>query len=222
MNDKVDEWQWQRDGIHIYFYRYAKLIHRNWIDFFDLPLFLLLWIAITDDDTTDWTVDLSKKKFSSSGAARQMYGSSAQRRQTTQKPFLSRHASRNHGSSYLDTTNEPPYHLYDDNSPDQNSEQFSHGRLITEPLHPMPPPFDASYRVIGGVRVPGIGLDSDIYGSRSMGERHDSVDEWRPWDRYGTLHFSQSIVMAILKLISFFQVIMRTSAIQLAFSRTIL
>lgn len=110
-----------------------------------------------------------------------MYGSSALRRHTTHKPFSSRHGSGNHGS-HLDATDEPPFPHYDDNSPDQNSEQFSHGRFR---LEPMPPPFDASYRVIGGVRVPGIGLDSDIYGSRSMGERHDVVDEWRPWDRYG-------------------------------------
>lgn len=146
--------------------------------------FFRLKTAFTDDDTTDWTIDLPKKTFSSSGAARQMYGSSALRRHTTHKPFSSRHSNINHGS-HFDTTIEPPYHVYDDTSPDQNSELFSHGRLITEPLHPVPPPFDASYRVIGGVRVPGIGLDSDIYGSRSMGERHDVVDEWRPWDRYG-------------------------------------
>lgn len=147
---------------------------------------------IADNDTTEWVSYLPKKEFSTSGAARQMYGSSAFRRGTTLKPnFHARHSSSSGGNSgrrmydnHIEPTIPPSHRVYDGNSPEKDHGQFSHGRLITEPLHPMPPPFDASYRVIGGVRVPGIGLDSDIYGSRSMGERQDVVDEWRPWDRY--------------------------------------
>lgn len=81
----------------------------------------------------------------------------------------------------------------------EDSDQFSHGVLITEPLHPYPPPIvqnaDASYRVIGGVRVPGgmavpippgigVGQGVDIYGSRMLGERHGDATGWKAWDRY--------------------------------------
>lgn len=79
------------------------------------------------------------------------------------------------------TTRKPNYDALDD---DYDETDDSYGILITEP-HPVPPPFDPSFRVIGGVRVPGI--ESEIYGSRKHGERHGDVDDnWKTWDRFDT------------------------------------
>lgn len=78
------------------------------------------------------------------------------------------------------TTRKPNFDGIDD---DYDVDEYSHGILITEPHHHVPPPFDPSFRVIGGVRVPGI--ESEIYGSRKHGERHGDVDDnWKTWDRF--------------------------------------
>lgn len=76
---------------------------------------------------------------------------------------------------------------------------YPHGVIVTEVGHPGSPPpivpYDASYRAIGGVRVPsgmlvpvppgeGTGHSIDIYGYRQMGERHgDGIGRINSWDR---------------------------------------
>lgn len=139
--------------------------------------------ADCDNETTNWPIELKGKTSCNSGAARHMCGSNADA--LINKPSKRNYNNRKYGGSsssiyrYRHTTPLPQY--------DTNSEQFSHGILITEPLHhPVPPPFDASYRVIGGVRVPGIGADTNVYGQHPMGERHgDATDIWKTYDRYG-------------------------------------
>lgn len=73
----------------------------------------------------------------------------------------------------------------------------SHGIIITEPFvfpgnTTTIVPFDASYRAIGGVRVPPgqTGNHDEIYGSRKFGERHgDGVGGLRSrGDRYDQSH----------------------------------
>lgn len=144
---------------------------------------IFLFVADCDNETNEWSIDLKVKTLCNSGAARHMCGKKGAT--VYNRPVKRSFSSKNYGISgssiyhYRHTTPLPQY--------DTNSEQFSHGTLhITEPLHPVPPPFDASYRVIGGVRVPGIGADTDVYGSRTMGERHDDGTElWKSYDRYG-------------------------------------
>lgn len=140
------------------------------------PSFLFAYtLAISDDDRTDWKNEYERNKFSSIGAAHQMYGSSSVRSSKHEKSHVYGH---HHG---LSSTIEPFYNNLD-HYPDL---EFSHGRVITEPIHPIPPPYDASYRVIGGnIRVPnnGFGTDTDMYGIRANGER--GAEEWKPWDRY--------------------------------------
>lgn len=73
---------------------------------------------------------------------------------------------------------------------------YSHGIIITEPIQHAgsPPPivpYDASYRAIGGVKVPPgqSGSHDDIYGPRKFGERHgDSGGMLQSHDRYGQPH----------------------------------
>lgn len=111
------------------------------------------------------------------GAARQIYGSSSLRTSGNNKQLKRR---KNNHSSATSTTQQPKYDEFDE----EYDDQYSHGVLITEP-HPVPPPFDPSFRVIGGVRVPGI--EQEIYGSRKHGERHGDVDDnWKTWDRFDT------------------------------------
>lgn len=113
------------------------------------------------------------KKPVVSGAARQIYGSSSLRTVSNKQP------KRRKNNQYVSsTTRKPVFHEYEEDDYDD------FGVLITQP-HPVPPPFDSSIRVLGGGRVPGtgLGIDSDLYGSRSLGERHGD-EEWKTWDRY--------------------------------------
>lgn len=109
-------------------------------------------------------------------AARQISGSSSLRTSGNNKQTRRRKNNNSHSSTT--TTRKPNFDAIDD---DYDVDEYSHGILITEP-HPIPPPFDPSFRVIGGVRVPGI--ESEIYGSRKHGERHDVDDSWKTWDRF--------------------------------------
>lgn len=144
--------------------------------------------VICNEDATEWPLSVIRNK-QNSGAARQVFGSSALRPHESQpKPRRKQH---NGHHSHIDKSITEDPRGYDD------SDQFSHGMVITEPLH-NPPPIvqnvDASYRAIGGVRVPGgmavppqpgYGvLQGDIYGSRMLGERHGDATGWKVWDRY--------------------------------------
>lgn len=114
------------------------------------------------------------------GAARQIYGSSSLRSSGNNKP--SKRRKNNSHNTATSTTQQPKFDEFEEDYDDQ----YSHGVLITEP-HPVPPPFDPSFRVIGGVRVPGIEPNIEIYGSRKHGERHGDVDDsWKTWDRFDT------------------------------------
>lgn len=139
--------------------------------------------VIAYGDTTDWNIDYSNSRHQiASGAARQIYGSSSLRTNVNNKQTNRRKNSNNNNQYTRSTTTQKPrFSDYDD---DEYSDQYSHGVIFTEP-HQVPPPFDPSFRVIGGVRVPGI--ESEIYGSRKIGgERHDIDDDWKPWDRFDT------------------------------------
>lgn len=106
-----------------------------------------------------------------SGAARQIYGSSSLRTNVNNKQTRRRRT----------TTQKPKFDNYDDD--DDYDDQYQHGVLITEP-RPVPPPFDPSFRNIGGGRVSGI---EELYGPRKHGERHGDIeDDWKPWDRFDT------------------------------------
>lgn len=148
--------------------------------------------VLTNGESTDSSIETDKYSISGSGsrsssrnrddatdvAARQISGSSSLRTSGNNKQTK----RRKNTSSYSTTTRKPNFDAIDD---DYDVDEYSHGILITEP-HPLPPPFDPSFldpslRVIGGVRVPGI--ESEIYGSRKHGERHD-VDDWKTWDRF--------------------------------------
>lgn len=134
-----------------------------------------------------------------SGAARQVYGSSALRPEVEVK---SRRKQDSRLSNIEKSITQDP-RAYDD---DDDDDQFPHGVLITEPLHNAPPNVqnsDASYRALGGFRVPaggfanpplpGFGVaQGDIYGSRTLGERHGDGTGWKAWDRYDT-HFGHHI-----------------------------
>lgn len=130
--------------------------------------------ASADDDTTDWSVDYSAvKKPIISGAARQIYGSSSLRTVANNKQRKSRK-----NNPY--TTRKPISTDYDDDDYDQDQ----YGVLIHGPQSKPQVPFDASFRVMGGsgARLP-LG-ESDIYGARPLGERHDIEDDWKHYDRY--------------------------------------
>lgn len=132
--------------------------------------------VLTNGETTDLSVEADKYP-EIAGAARQIYGSSSLRTSGNNKQLKRR---KNNYSSATSTALPPKFDEFDEDYDDP----YSHGVLITEP-HPVPPPFDPSFRVIGGVRVPGI--ESEIYGSRKHGERHGDVDEnWKTWDRFDT------------------------------------
>lgn len=106
-------------------------------------------------------------------ATHQISGSSSLQKSGNNKQ--TRRRKNNHS-----TTRKPNFDALDDDYDD--TDEYSHGILITEP-HPVPPPFDPSFRVIGGVRVPGI--EAEVYGSRKHGERHGDVDDnWKTWDRF--------------------------------------
>lgn len=74
----------------------------------------------------------------------------------------------------IKTTPKPRYHDYDLYDEDGD---YVHGIV-----HPVAPPFDPTFRVIGGVRVPGI--DTDIYGARKSGGERLDVDGWKTWERF--------------------------------------
>lgn len=145
--------------------------------------------VLTNGESTDSSIETDKYSISGGGssgsrsssrnpdaatdvaAARQISGSSSLRTSGNNKQTK----RRKNNNSFSTTTRKPNFDAVDD-----EYDEYSHGILITEP-HPIPPPFDPSFRVIGGVRVPGI--ESEIYGSRKHGERHD-VDDWKTWDRF--------------------------------------
>lgn len=143
--------------------------------------------VLTNGESTDSSIETGKYSISGANrnssrnrdaatdvaAARQISGSSSLRTSGNNKQTK----RRKNNNSYSTTTRKPNFDAIDD---DYDADEYSHGILITEP-HPIPPPFDPSFRVIGGVRVPGI--ESEIYGSRKHGERHD-VDDWKTWDRF--------------------------------------
>lgn len=127
-------------------------------------------------ETTDFSIEAVKYPVIS-GAARQIFGSSSLRTSGNNNNKQSKKRKSNL-SSVTSTT----HHPNNNEDYDEYDGRYSHGVVITEP-HPVPPPFDPSFRVIGGVRVPGI--DSEIYGPRKHGERQGDVDEsWKPWDRF--------------------------------------
>lgn len=119
---------------------------------------------MTNGETTDLNIETDKHGVIA-GAARQLYGSSSLRTSGGNNKQTKRR--KNNHSSATSTTHQPKFHDLDDDDYD-GDDQISHGILITEP-HPVPPPFDPSFRVIGGVRVPGI--ESEIYGARQVRNR---------------------------------------------------
>lgn len=100
-----------------------------------------------------------------------MYGSGSGSGRSSKRGKSHVYGHEHHG---LSSTIEPFYNSID-MYPDT---EFSHGRMITEPINPIPPPYEASPRVLGGVRPPtsGIGVDTDLYGLRGP--------DWRTWDRF--------------------------------------
>lgn len=108
-----------------------------------------------------------------------MYGSSSLR--TSGNSNKPKRRKNNH-SSTTSTTQQS----YVDNFDDEDDDRYPHGILVHEPnSHAIPPPFDPSFRVIGGVRVPGI--EDSIYGPRKLGERQGDVDDnWKTWERFDT------------------------------------
>lgn len=120
-------------------------------------------------EQTDLNVEASSHPVIS-GAARQIYGSSSLTRTSGKQ-------SKRRKNGHIITTTEQPF--IDDF---ENDERYPHGILVHEP-HAIPPPFDPSFRVIGGVRVPGI--EDSVYGPRKLGERHGDVDDnWKTWERF--------------------------------------
>lgn len=103
---------------------------------------------------------------SRSGAARQLFGSSSFRSGTVRRQTTSRRT--------IKTTPKPSFHEYYDEYDDESGEA-EHGEV-----HQVAPPFDPSFRVIGGVRVPGI--ESDVYGARRVGGERQDSDTWKAFD----------------------------------------
>lgn len=138
--------------------------------------------VLTNGEATELSIETDKYSIvvGSGGAAtptveRKISGSSSLRTSGNDKQTKRR-------KNYHVTTRKPNFDAIDDDYDVDDFDQYSHGILITEP-HPVPPPFDPSFRVIGGVRVPGI--ESEIYGSRKHGERHGDIDDnWKTWDRF--------------------------------------
>lgn len=142
--------------------------------------------ALTNGEPTDSSIETDKYSIAGDGDKSRSRGSSRSRDAATDVSGSSslrtsgnnmQTKRRKNSNSRSATTRKPSFDAIDDYDVDE----YSHGVLITEP-HPIPPPFEgSSFRVIGGVRVPGI--ESEIYGSRKHGERHD-VDDWKTWDRF--------------------------------------
>lgn len=121
------------------------------------------------------------KKQTISRDLRQIYGHTALHKFSFKKGI---HDQKKHYHNSR-TTKIPVFYDYEQYEQSSDEDQFSHGILITEP-HPVPPPFDSSFRVLGGGRILSTGVDSNVYGSRTLGERHGDMSvEWKPWDRYG-------------------------------------
>lgn len=141
---------------------------------------------------------------SSSGAARQMYGSGQLRsagsfKFTTSTPHPPQQYPRpyqnpfqNHDADYDD---HPTHYSGGYHHQDEEYHPDEHGN--PPPIMP-PQTSDPSSvrtfgktRISGGVPVPpiGVGRAPDIYGSRQLGVRHGDAIGWREWDRIpGTSH----------------------------------
>lgn len=179
--------------------RFLASSHTYYYYYYCLLLLLLHPPALTNGESTDLSIETDKysaiiggggvggdsssstsrtRDAVTDGAARQISGSSSLRTSGGNNKQTKRRKNNSHST----TTRKPNFDAIDD---DYDVDEYSHGILITEP-HPIPPPFDPSFdpsfRVIGGVRVPGI--ESEIYGSRKHGERHDVDDNWKTWDRF--------------------------------------
>lgn len=139
--------------------------------------------VLTNGETSDSSDELIINPVIA-GAARQIYGSSSLRSANIKQ---TKRRKTSHGATKT-TTHQP---LSEDDFDDYN-DRYPHGVIVEEPPrlprpHFPPPvvdPNDARFRVITGVRVPGI--EDPIYGTRHGGERQgDTGDDWKTWDRFG-------------------------------------
>lgn len=137
--------------------------------------------VLTNGETTDLKLEAYKHPLIT-GAARQISGSSSIRTSGHNKQLK----RRKNNQITTTTTTQQPFDDFEDENNEGDDDRYPHGVLVHEP-HPIPPfdpSFDPSFRVIGGVRVPGI--DDSIYGSQKHGERGDADDSWKTWERFGT------------------------------------
>lgn len=127
----------------------------------------ILSAVLADDETAD--VEYARPRHPIAvGAARQMFGSGSLRTGAVARQATTRRKAK--------TTPRPAHHDYAEYDDEDDDDGYEHGII-----HPVAPPLDPSFRVIGGVRVPGI--DTDLYGARKSGGERQDVDGWHAWDR---------------------------------------